>query len=86
MLGYDQVSWDNESGRERQPESSFRRWSELTYVEKAAAKVLGYRQKVWDDESGNVPQPASEDRTWAGLTTCTDGKDMPSHQDRVDIL
>ena len=69
-LGYTQVSWDNLSGKEKQPSSIDKHWSELTDKEKAAAVVLGYSATSWDDESGSEPQPASADKHWAELTAC----------------
>ena len=75
MLGYNQVTWDNDSGRERQPWSSEKSWAALSNNEKKATVLLGYSQKSWDNESGNEPQPASEDKSWAELTLCTPGED-----------
>ena len=70
MLGYTQVSWDNESGEEKQPASADKYWANLTDSEKAAARVLGYTEKAWDDESGSEAQPASAIKHWDELTSC----------------
>ena len=70
MLGHDQVSWDNDSGRERQPWSSIKSWAQLSANEKQAAELLGYTRKNWDNESGSERQPASASKTWAELTAC----------------
>ena len=48
ILGYTQVSWDNESGKEQQPSSAKKRWTQLTFQERAAAAVLGYTGSMWD--------------------------------------
>lgn len=63
MLGYTQVSWDDESGRELQPPSSEKYWAQLTDKERAAATVLGYTKAIWN-------QPASVDKYWNELTSC----------------
>ena len=47
LLGYTQVSWDNESGSEAQPASASKKWAELTTQERFAATVLGYTQQTW---------------------------------------
>ena len=70
MLGYTQVSWDNLSGKERQPWSSLKAWYELSLNEQAAAGLLGYSQTIWDNNSGSEPQPASAVKSWAELTAC----------------
>ena len=76
-LGYNQVSWDNLSGKEEQPASEYKYWAELNDAEKAAAKVLGYNEKIWDNKSGSEPQPPSAAKGWAQLTTCDDGNGIP---------
>ena len=63
VLGYTQVSWDNESGEEPQPASYDKFWTELTDEERAAAVSLGYTQAIWD-------QPAAGNKYWAELTSC----------------
>ena len=73
VLGYTQVSWDNDSGQESLPFSAYKSWASLSDNEKAAAALLGYNEKSWDNESGLEAQPASGDKQWAELTTC--GKD-----------
>ena len=69
-LGYTPFSWDNFSGKEPQPPSADKYWSELTEKEKAAARVLGYTGKIWDNESGFEAQPTSPDKHWLELTSC----------------
>ena len=73
-LGYTQVSWNNLSGRVRQPLSSLKSWNELNANEKAGAKLLGYTEQSWDNESGDQPQPASGDKFWNELTACGEGE------------
>ena len=51
VLGYSQVTWDNESGMERVPASAAKSWSALSDNEKEAAAVLGYSQVTWDGET-----------------------------------
>ena len=62
-MGYTQVSWDNESGKEPQPASISKKWTDLTGIEKTAAVVLGYSQLSWDD-----PWPAAYNKNFAELT------------------
>ena len=62
-MGYTQVSWDNESGKEPQPASSSKSWADLTDVEKKAVVTLGYSQLSWD-----YPWPAAADKQFAELT------------------
>ena len=75
VLGYTKASWDNLSGKEKQPSSWDKYWAELTDKEKAAAVVLGYTATIWDNESGSEPQPASVKKYWAELRAC--GEDLP---------
>ena len=75
VLGYTQVSWDNDSGKEPQPDSDGKPWSKLSESEKVAAVVLGYTEQAWDDESGSEAQPASAIKHWDDLTSC--GEDHP---------
>ena len=63
QLGFTQVSWDDESGKEPQPASSSKQWADLTAVEKKAAVALGYSQLSWD-----YPWPAAADKAFAELT------------------
>jgi len=72
ILGYTQVSWDNESGKEQQPVSADKPWAALTQHERSAAMVLGYTRAMWDNKSGSESQPASADKHWAELTACGD--------------
>ena len=74
MLGYTQISWDNESGEEQLPWASIKFWSSLTRNEKQAARALGYTQATWDNMSGSEPQPAAGAKAWAELIACPDGK------------
>ena len=68
-MGYTQVSWDNESGKEKQPSSAKKRWDKLTHLERVAAVVLGYTGSMWD-KGGKKHQPASASKYWAELTSC----------------
>ena len=68
-MGYTQQSWDDESGKEKQPASAKKYWAKLTDAEKAAAMVLGYTERIWD-KGGKKDQPASADKYWAELTSC----------------
>ena len=77
VLGYTQVSWDNESGNEPQPLSSNKAWAGLTNNEKTAAGLLGYTETTWDNVSGNEPQPASTDKSWVELTPCGESISIP---------
>ena len=72
VLGYTQVSWDDESGEEQQPLTSFLSWATLTDEEKAAGTLLGYNATNWDNLS--EPQPAVGDKSWSELTSCADGE------------
>merc|ERR1712134_198906 len=47
LLGFTQASWDNMSGKHKQPESSTKTWAQLTTSEKAAYTVLGYTETNW---------------------------------------
>ena len=76
MLGYTQASWDNLSGKERQPWSASKSWFEFSDNEKAAAGLLGYTQMTWDNDSGSEPRPASAFKSWSELTVCDDGEDL----------
>ena len=78
VLGYTKVSWDNLSGKEKQPWSSFKSWFELSLNEKAAAGLLGYTETTWDNEWGSGPQPASVDKSWAELTACAKSENSMS--------
>ena len=69
-LGFTQVSWDNDSGKEPQPWSLTKKWSELTENQKAGAVALGYTEKIWDNESKSEPQPVAFKLDWDQLTTC----------------
>merc|ERR1712032_1046266 len=70
LLGYMQTTWDNLSGKQKQPSSADKYWAQLTSREKAAAGVLGYIAKVWDNSSGKEKQPASASKYWAKLSAC----------------
>ena len=77
VLGYTPWSWDNFSGKEPQPPSADKSWSELTDKEKAAAKVLGYTGKIWDNKSGFEAQAFLDNgnlpafvKYWPQLTSC----------------
>ena len=70
VLGYTQVTWDNESGNENPPASSNKYWAELNDQEKQAVMDMGYTAKSWDNDSGSEPQPASADKYWNQLRVC----------------
>ena len=74
MLGFTQISWDNESGNEKHPDSIFKEWEKLTDEEKAAAADLGFTERDWerrwDDDQGSEPLPDSFYKPWAELTSC----------------
>ena len=70
VLGFNEVTWDDLSGEETQPDSWSTHWSELTRRERAAAAILGYNQVTWDNESGNEAKPPSVSKSWSQLTTC----------------
>ena len=69
VLGYTKASWDNKSGKEQQPSSSEKYWTQLTARERAAASALGYTQWKWD-KGGKKHKPASANKDWAELTAC----------------
>ena len=60
LLGYTQVSWDNASGREVQPGSASKQWTDLTTVEKSAATVLDYTEQTWSTFSATKKAPWSD--------------------------
>ena len=72
LLGFIQTTWDNLSGKQKQPSSADKYWAQLTSAEKAAAGLLGYIAKVWDNASGKEKQPASASKYWAKLSACGD--------------
>ena len=74
VLGYSQVSWDNESGEEQQPVTQFLSWAALTDDEKAAGTLLGYNATRWDNVSRSEAEPAVVDKSWSELTSCADGE------------
>ena len=69
VLGYTQASWDNKSGREKQPSSSKKYWNQLTMRERAAAAALGYTEWKWD-KGDKSDEPASANKHWTALTAC----------------
>ena len=77
VLGFTQVSWDNESGEEQQPLASFLSWAALTDEEKAAGTQLGYTATNWDTVVGSTSEPAVANKGWAELTSCPDGEFHP---------
>ena len=70
-MGYTQVTWDNESGNEKEPEAATYVWDSLTESQKAAVMVLGYTQTTWDDVSGKEIQPATVYKYWVEMSSCT---------------
>ena len=71
-LGYTKLSWDDETGQERQPLASFKSWAQLTTNERAGAVLLGYTQASWDNVFEG--QPASAFKSWDQLLVCGEGE------------
>ena len=69
VLGYDEVSWDNESGRERQPWQSKMIWASMTMPQRRAVMLLGFTQATWDGRADASVRPASYSKKWSELTT-----------------
>ena len=69
-LGFSQLSWDNKSGKEKQPASFDKYFKTLTHKERLAAVVLGYTGTNWDNDSGSELQPISRDMSWSKLEAC----------------
>ena len=69
-MGYTQASWDDVSGKEKQPSATNTSFYYLTHDQRVAAMMLGYTGKSWDNDSGKETQPAVENKFWAELTTC----------------
>ena len=61
LLGYSKVSWDNASGKEAQPASSSKKWTDLTTAEKSAATALDYTEQTWTKIA------VTEKRAWSDL-------------------
>ena len=76
VLGYTQVSWDNKSGKEKQPSSSKKHWGDLTHSERVAAVALGYTGARWD-KGGKKDEPASAEKYWAELNACQPATQPP---------
>lgn len=74
-LGYTQASWDNLSGKERQPWSASKYWYELSDKEQAAAGVFGYTEKTWEGmpDGKHVVSSDQADKHWSELTRCPKG-------------
>ena len=62
-MGYTSITWDNWSGTEKQPDSVFKKWADLTDEERSAVIVLGYTRGRWDNKS-----PASNTKYWSQLS------------------
>ena len=69
LLGYTQVSWDNNSGKEAQPASASKKWIDLTAQEMSSATVLGYTEQTWSTIS------VTRKALWSDLTV-TAGEDV----------
>ena len=76
MLGYTQVSWDDETGTARIPLAARKPWVALSQGERVAAALLGYTLVSWDNLSGSEPQPNVFKKKWDELTTCDDGEEV----------
>ena len=66
VLGYTQLSWDNKSGKEKQPATAKKYWDGLTEAQRLAAIALGYNGKIWDKDK---KLPPAMEKHWAKLTT-----------------
>ena len=73
LLGYTQVSWDNASGKEVQPETASKKWTDLTTIQKSSALVLGYNEKTWSTIS------KTKTTSWSALTTGSTGEEYVRH-------
>ena len=69
VLGFNQVTWDDESGTERLPLPARLPWISLTFIEKKAVKLLGFKKNTWDYKSSST-LPAAFYKTWAELDEC----------------
>ena len=74
VLGYDQASWDDESGGARTPLQARLPWAQLSFVQKKSAKLLGYTQITWDVREATETQPESFYKQWSELTPCGECK------------
>ena len=63
VLGYSAHGWDT-----REPDSSYKLWSDLTDEEEAAAEVLGYDATTWDHSAGLAKGPNHVGKVWSELT------------------
>ena len=70
MLGFTQISWDNISGKEKQPSPMAKSWTKLKHDERYAAVALGFTGDSWDNFSGKEKQPDAMAKKWAELATC----------------
>ena len=70
LLGYTQVSWDNASGKEAQPASASKKWTDLTGEEKSAATVSGYTESTWRTVSATKKTPWSDLAVTIGEGVC----------------
>ena len=70
MLGFSQRSWDNDSGKEKQPALFDKYWDSLSHKERLAGVLLGYTGTSWDNDSGSELQPTSLDMSWFKLEAC----------------
>ena len=65
-----QVSWDNPSGKEAQPASASKKWTDLTTAEKSSATALGYTEQTWRTVSVTKKTPWSDLTVTAGEDVC----------------
>ena len=70
MLGYTQASWDDSSGKVKQPLAADKSWDQLHSHERSLALALGWSKKTWENESKKEPQPAVWKKDWRELDTC----------------
>jgi len=66
VLGFTRTSWDNVSGQEKQPLSTFKKWAQLTVRERVAANVLGYSEDTWN-RVDKQEQPVWMTKRWDDL-------------------
>ena len=63
ILDYSEYTW-----KTREPNSSYKIWTDLTDDERLAAEVLGYKAAKWNDKQGQANLPESVNRVWSNLT------------------
>ena len=69
-LGYTKITWDNESGDQKQPWAAIQFWSALSVKERRAALYLGWAEATWNNVGGNEPQPPINKKFWDEISVC----------------